>query len=189
MFIIIIISYWHNYLNIVSIDIVNKLFQRNTPFSGNGAHGHVGNYYNWSSAVAMNNTSSYTTSNYSNISANPQNSICPAGWRLPTISDQGNVANSTSEFARLNGLYNPNGSSGSERDKALAASPLYFVRTGIIQGGSSSNQCTAGQGGRYWSSTPYSNEKAYLMSHGSGVADPTYSSWRNNGYSVRCVAR
>ena len=41
-------------------------------------HYHAGNYYNWSAAVASNDTSEMTEP-YSNAS----DSICPKGWRLP----------------------------------------------------------------------------------------------------------
>ena len=39
---------------------------------------HLGNYYNWTAAVAMNNSSTYTTNNQ-----DVNQSICPSGWTLP----------------------------------------------------------------------------------------------------------
>ena len=45
---------------------------------GTCQHYHAGNYYNWSAAVASNDTSGITTQ-YENA----PDSICPAGWRLP----------------------------------------------------------------------------------------------------------
>ena len=47
---------------------------------GSCPHYHAGNYYNWSAAVAMNDTSEYGDDDqYVNV----ETSICPAGWRLP----------------------------------------------------------------------------------------------------------
>ena len=58
----------------------NETYIKTTPYAGNGVHGYVGNYYTWSAAVASNDTASYSTSTYANVTNNPQNSICPAGW-------------------------------------------------------------------------------------------------------------
>ena len=66
-------------------------------------HESIGNYYNWTAAIASNDSSSLTSDASGNISNNPQNSICPKGWRLPTTSNQSNTTpGSTNEFARLN---------------------------------------------------------------------------------------
>ena len=161
-----------------------------TPFATTGVHGYVSNYYNWSAAVASDDSSSLTASTYGDDSTdknatirNPQNSICPKGWRLPTISYQGNIANSTNEFARLNDLYN-GASTGS--DYGLIMEPLYLVRSGAISGGipydSASN-------GRYWSSTIYDIDDIYTLGFARTHVDPAYDSNRSYGRSVRCVAR
>lgn len=179
--------YWKNepfYASAENLFLNNQAgdkFQKDTPFSENGTHGHVGNYYNWSAAIAMNDTSALVTNTYDDISANPQNSICPAGWRLPTISSQGNVANSTSEFQRLNYLYN-NGTMSTSQN--IEAAPLYFVRTGDVY---NSRQNNSGSYGTYWSSTLSAN--AYALHFGSGYVSSTSNFYRSLGYSVRCVAR
>ena len=148
----------------------------------------VGNYYNWSAAVASDNTSVLDTSTYNNPQNNPQNSICPKGWRLPTISSRGNIENSTNEFARINNLY-PRGGG----DIGLINSPLYFVRSGYVI--SATSLGNAGGLGYYWSSTvgrpPYF---AYYLKFQKGTVSPntdadTGMRARGGGFSVRCLAR
>ncbi|MBR3180088.1 hypothetical protein IKF57_00945, partial [Candidatus Saccharibacteria bacterium] len=185
--------YWHNSLFYTSTGnsfMANNWgsdpvkFQRNTAFSTNGEHGHVGNYYNWSAAVAMNSTSGYTSNTQSNIANNPQTSICPKGWRLPTVSNASNTtAGSTNEFGRLNQLYNSGSTSTSQN---LEAAPLYFVRSGRVY---SSSQSYAGYDGSYWSSSVYSSSNAYNLNFHSASVYPTSINLRSYGYSVRCVAR
>ena len=148
----------------------------------------VGNYYNWSAVIASDNSSSLTTSTYNDVNNNPQNSICPKGWRLPTISSQGgSIANSTNEFGRLNILYNENKTSV---DVALISKPLYLVRSGEYN---SSGLISSGSNGMYQSSTARNhNGNFYLGFSKSGVSpESSYAnSWgRNRSWSIRCLAR
>ena len=147
-------------------------------------HLSVGNYYNWSAAIASNGSSSLSSSTYSNITLNPQNSICPKGWRLPTVSNMSNTtANSTNEFGRLNQVYNGGGST----DFKLISSPLWFVRSGNISSGSFSN---AGSEAYYWSSTVSNSNVAYNLTFTQSSVNPAnYGYSRYYGRSVRCVAR
>ncbi|MBQ3296922.1 hypothetical protein IJH01_02235, partial [Candidatus Saccharibacteria bacterium] len=120
---------------------------------------------------------------YSDITANPQNSVCPAGWRLPTASSAGSsTAGSTNEFMRLNYIYN-NGSTGNS--KAMEGSPLFFARGGDVNGSSLNN---SGYYGYYWSSTVYDSSYAYGLSfNATNVSNSSNS--RLYGRLVRCVAR
>ena len=147
-------------------------------------HLSVGNYYNWSAAIASNGSSSLSSSTYSNITLNPQNSICPKGWRLPTVSNMSNTtANSTNEFGRLNQVYNGGGST----DLKLISAPLWFVRSGGVDTGSF---YYAGSEAAYWSSTvSYSYNAYYLGFTQSSVNPAIYRNLRSLGWSVRCVAR
>ncbi|MBQ3296782.1 hypothetical protein IJH01_01450, partial [Candidatus Saccharibacteria bacterium] len=123
----------------------------------------------------------------SDITANPQNSVCPAGWRLPTASSAGSsTAGSTNEFMRLNYIYN----NGSTNSKAMEGSPLFFVRGGSV---SSSLLSSSGHYGGYWSSTVSDYYYPYSLYFGNSFL---YNNNSNNGngygYSgrlVRCVAR
>ncbi|MBR3179929.1 hypothetical protein IKF57_00130, partial [Candidatus Saccharibacteria bacterium] len=148
-------------------------FRKNIPYANNGEHGHVGNYYNWSATVAMNSTSGYGYNN------NPQTSICPKGWRLPTITTEG----STNEFGRLNQLYNSGSTSTSQN---LEAAPLYFVRSGRVL---SSSQYSAGRYSYYWSSSVSSSDYACNLYFNSSNVNPTNYNYRSDGFSVRCVSR
>ena len=142
-----------------------------TPFSGNGTHGHVGNYYNWTAAVASNDTSGVA-------SGTMTNSVCPKGWKLPKNGDYG----------VLNKLYNQNhtGSGLTNGDYGLLSAPLYFVRAGYVDGGS---LYIPGYGGRYWSGTLGSSAYAYYLYFDSSSVDPAYNDSRYYGFSLRCVAR
>ena len=157
-----------------------------TPYSNNGTHGAVGNYYNWSAAIASNDSFSLTTSTYGNIYVNPQNSICPKGWRLPTISNQKNVANSTNEFSRINSLY------GRAGDIGLISTPLYFTRGGYFPYNAILNN--SGSRGYYWSSTVGQGYYAYYMTFSktnvtTNTSSDTGLSARDGGWSIRCLAR
>ncbi|MDO5451793.1 MAG: FISUMP domain-containing protein, partial [Candidatus Saccharibacteria bacterium] len=185
-----------NYLTITpdsNGDIVNssnsKVYFSNNPSRVNGGtHEHVGNYYNWSAAVASNDTSSYTTSTYGDITGNPQNSICPAGWRLPTITSASPAygsAGSANEFARLVYLYNDN-SYVTNSSAKLELSPLFFARGGTVNGSSVNS---SGNYGYYWSSTVPDSGYAYNLYFRATSVTPMNGNGRNNGFSVRCLAR
>lgn len=157
-----------------------------TGTSNNGTHGHVGNYYNWSAAVAMNDTSSYSSSTYDNPANNPQNSICPAGWRLPTITSAApsySSDGSKNEFARLVYLYNNDVRSSSAK---LEASPLFFARGGDVESGSLGY---SGNRAYYWSSSVNSVSNAYYLRFGATYVYPANHASRDYGRSVRCLAR
>ena len=132
------------------------------------AHYHAGNYYNWSTTVASNDTSSKT-------SGNAPSSICPNNWRLPK--------DSPSDFRTLGSFYSIN----SETALNLRNNPLYFVRSGSVSGHNLGNY---GAYGSYWPSTAQSNEYARGFYFSNNYYNPSGSySGRNGGSSVRCLAR
>ncbi|MDO5451898.1 MAG: FISUMP domain-containing protein, partial [Candidatus Saccharibacteria bacterium] len=185
-----------NYLTITpdaNGDIINSsnnniYFSNNPSRVNGGTHEHVGNYYNWSAAVASNNTSNYNTSTYSDITGNPQNSICPAGWRLPTVTSASPIfssSGSADEFARLVYLYNDNDINMYSSAK-LELAPLFFARGGNIYSGSLAN---SGFVGFYWSSTVSNSSDSYHFYFYDTYVNSKYNSGRGGGFSVRCVAR
>ncbi|MBR3322199.1 hypothetical protein IKG05_00975 [Candidatus Saccharibacteria bacterium] len=165
------------------------------------AHWHIGNYYNWSAAVATNNTNidahktQYTTM---------PNSICPAGWHLPkglTGSDPSDDSNLSDFNTALyaNGMTgdggNPAGKdfagnvnvkySSTGWDKMIS-NPFYFVRSGAVSGTTLYNSTGYGY---YWSSTvATSGTNAYALNFASSVLYPSLAGNRYYGFSVRCVA-
>ena len=148
-----------------------------TPYELNGEHGHIGNYYNWSAAVASNDTSAITTE------TEMTTSICPKGWRLPT----GNSATANYSFGNLVKQYGYTGTSQSDvSDATLLASPLFFARGGYVGSGSLYGQ---GNGGLYWSSRAYFRSSyAYSLLFSSSYVYPSNDGNRYSGFSVRCVA-
>ncbi len=135
-----------------------------------GTHYHVGNYYNWTAAVAMNDSSSYTTDRQ-----DVNQSICPAGWRLPTYSGDRSYQN----LKNTQGL--TSGTSGN-----IQNAPTYFVYGGYWRGSSS----TVGNVGYYWSSVVRSDSYSYQPDfNADGYLDPRDGGSRGSGNSLRCVAR
>ena len=133
-------------------------------------HYSVGNYYNWTAAVAMNDSSSYTTNN-----TDVDQSICPAGWMLPK---SGTVQTGSGSFQYLvNQLGLTAGTSGN-----IQNAPVFFTYGGYW-GGSSYR---VGGNGHYLSSVVYSNKNSYIL----GLISNAQSNLsRNTGGSVRCVSR
>ena len=151
------------------------------------AHYHSGNYYNFSAATAMNDSSAYTAQ-YTKM----PNSICPAGWRLPngpasssaTTSEFGTMLKAQGVWSGSSSSYATNGFN-QIRSTGLNGDPLYFVRSGDVLGSSLSNRSSFGL---YWSSAVYSSHIGYLLYFYSSNVDPQVSLNRNHGFSVRCVA-
>jgi uncharacterized protein (TIGR02145 family) len=187
-------------------------FRKNIPYETNGTHGHVGNYYNWNAATAQDASYEYADITFTDVSQNPQNSVCPKGWRLPTISsDSHNVSGSTDEFTRLYSLYKLDTDiisyvDGSDRINYINTAedtfstfllaPLYFTKTGKItyyQGNPSNTHI-----GFYWSSTVHPNHYTSYYNGASAaygmILESSYMfTWdqypRIDAFSVRCVAR
>ena len=162
-------------------------YSANKTDSTETGHASLGNYYNWTAAIASNDSGSLATSTIGDITKNPQNSICPKGWRLPTVSSQSNtISGSTNEFARLNYLYNGNTTSGENADAGLVVEPLWFVRGGRTVDGVLYNYDT----GYYWSSTIDNKNYAYAMYFKGNIVVPSYlGDARHSGRFSRCVAR
>ena len=172
-------------------------------------HYHVGNYYNWNAAVALNESSVYT----SDLTPMP-NSICPKGWRLPngitgTLNNE--IISEFNQLALANGITtnkakeHPEGSNHWEntsyatggfnklRSTSVNAAgynaPIYFVRSGYIG--------TAFLGmyamyGALWSSTSKSQQYAYGTSFYSEERNEFYPAdqhFRYIGWPIRCIAR
>lgn len=169
-----------NYLTTICEHFSQTMTATNKRFS-------VGNYYNWSAAIASDDSSSLTASTYNNINNNPQNSICPKGWRLPTISNQQSSATgSTNEFDRLNYLYNED---RTNTDAGLIGSSLWFVRSGDIHNGSLNS---AGYEAHYWSSTVHDRTGALNIYFKNNVVKPRENrnqGGRDSGWPLRCLAR
>ena len=147
------------------------------PENSTDRHYAQGDYYSWRAATAGVETTSITN-------ADVNESICPAGWRLPTS----NLADANYSFGNLVKQYGYTGENQDDTsDAALLASPLFFARGGnAIFFGSLYDQ---GSYGYYWSSRAYSDiYNAYDLNFGSSLVDPNDGISRAYGLSVRCVA-
>lgn len=146
----------------------------------------MGNYYNWNTAIASNNSSSLT-------SGNAPNSICPANWRLPRAS--GDYPEFATLFVHYNVIPDINSSSYVIGDNNasigfnnIRSLPLYLARSGNLNGGSVSNKLSVGN---YWYNMIKSGESNYVkfMEFGNGNVLASNANQRLNGKSIRCLAR
>ena len=144
----------------------------------NGNHYHLGNYYNWTAAIAM------TDSTYD--SDNVDQSICPAGWTLPRGDE---VAAATNDFVNLLSQPEYGWSSSTNtlgNNKTMWGEPLYFALGGSWDGSLDS----VGSDGYYWSSTVGNSKSAYfLLFDSGGTVAPDHRYARKSGFPIRCVAR
>ena len=126
----------------------------------------LGNYYNWTAAVALNDSSSCTTAGVL-----LDQSICPAGWTLP----RGGYGPST--YYDL--LYRYSGN--------LWLSPTYLPLTGTWSG----SYDMVGYTGAFWATGAKNADRAYYIDFSSdnsrNVGTGGYD--RDMGLPIRCIAR
>ncbi len=152
----------------------NASYVTNCTEDGANLHYHVGNYYNWTAAVAMNDSSSYSTNG-----TDVNQSICPAGWTLPKSGYS--LTSVGSFYFMINQTGFTAGASGN-----IHLAPAFFVYGGRWSGSSNS----VGSFGDYWSSVVLSSVLAYdLYFYVDSYLDPQSNGNRLDGCSVRCVAR
>ena len=150
-------------------DSYTEPYSANKTDDTNTRHASLGNHYNWTVAIASNNSANASAQNYVT-----ENSICPKGWRLPKTSPY-------NEFSTLANAYNITTSTNAIN---LSNPPLYFTRPGFID----YSIYTSNNVGYYWSSTVYNSTDAYRLDFGNNRLDWN-SRLKNFGFSVRCVAR
>ena len=156
---------------------------------GDCKHYHAGDYYNWTAAIASNNSSSLTTQ-YTNAS----NSICPAGWRLPIATNADQSIYEFGEMLYRQGItvqkignpvnYATNGFNN------IRKTPLWFVRAGMIANGAVQNGTIISL---YSSSTVFDYDSDYILNINKDSVRPSiyFDGWysKYGGKSVRCLAR
>ena len=147
-----------------------------TPVSSGNSHYHLGNYYNWTAAVAMNDTSSYITRK-----TLIDQSICPAGWTLPR------VGSGEDTFYGLWSEYGYDDDSGTFSNiSTLTGSPAYFAPTGYWYGYFEE----FGEISHLWSpvvSDTFNVYGAGFVMDGKGYQSE--GSLRVDGIPIRCIAR
>ena len=152
-------------------------------------HKYAGDYYNWTASVASNNSSAISTK-YDTA----ENSICPAGWRLPegpdgTDGSEYNALLSAADIA--NGTDDGSGSAvnvgfqtgGLAKMEGL---PYAFGRFGVVYGTTFYDLAASGD---YWSGSTVSSSAAFGLAYNGSGLYPALQYARYYGWSVRCVAR
>lgn len=148
------------------------------------AHYLTGNYYQWNAAMA--GTGGMITS------ANAAGSICPKGWKLPNSSGMFNEASGS--FYYLLTQYGVQSkaigtSSINSNTYNAALSPLFFMRTGVVDAGLKEFSYAGGRGG-YWSSrAAFNDSDAYKLSFEGGGLSTSIDTRRYYGYSLRCLVQ
>jgi uncharacterized protein (TIGR02145 family) len=129
-----------------------------------------GNWYNGTGAAAINDLWKEDGTGV--------NEVCPAGWRVPTLSEWQNEINSWSSANAVGAI----------------ASPLKLTLAAYRDGSNGNISCVIfgcaqiGQIGQWWSSTGINNSSAYRLTFNTvnGVVLLS-SNIRSNGLSIRCI--
>ncbi|MBR2725744.1 hypothetical protein IKE87_00525 [Candidatus Saccharibacteria bacterium] len=135
----------------------------------------IGVLYNWAAATAQTKDD-----NPQDKTSEVTTSICPKGWRLPSIGGD-------YSFSTLMGSYSLPTTNQSQGYSGQLQNPLNFNRPGNYNW-SNGALYYRGTGGYFWSSVGYSSAGAYDLGFYSSYFDPQSGSNKGNGLSVRCVA-
>jgi len=164
------------------------------------SHYHRGTLYSFYTAAALGATSGGTAVAVSEekYSVMP-NSVCPAGWRLPTGLTSANDYTDFDYLLYQNDITAAHGGEDSVTGQSidpgyatdgfikLRTQPLWFVRTGCVGAGTAINNAS---NARYWANSINNGiHNGYYIDIFSNRVDPTDSTFTNYGFSVRCVAR
>ena len=167
-------------------------------------HYKVGKYYNWAAAVAMNNT---TTLAENGETTTVDQSICPAGWRLPIgytsdrekgefatlLSHAGIAESTTSTSGKTTSNY-----INSNNANTIMASPLFLANAGVKTTGVTSIEHAYGS---YWTATIHNSPNVdriqfATVGDSSQIINSNYYPDVSNVYedlgvgrSIRCVFR
>ena len=141
------------------------------------SHYHLGNYYNWTAAVAMNDSSSYTIEN-----TDVNQSICPAGWTLPKSGN--NTSNGS--FRYLFEQYGWDSSSRKMENPNIWNTAIKLPLSGNWYG----SLYYVGNDGYFWSPVVSGSSGAYYaLAYSYGGVYSDYAGNRYGGQSLRCIAR
>ncbi|MCL2038679.1 hypothetical protein FWG86_02145 [Candidatus Saccharibacteria bacterium] len=140
-----------------------------TSTNGTGQYGYL---YNWCAAMGGQPDACQIDDA---LQPDPNISICPAGWRLPT----GEAI--TGEFTLLNDTINGGITSNT---LGLFTNGLYMYAGGFT----SSTLFNQGSNGNYWSSTISTSTTVFALYFVSFNVVPSISLTKDSGYSVRCVS-
>ncbi len=127
--------------------------------------------YTWYTATASTQGSNY--------------SICPRGWKLPTIAQYESMMRAASINFRDCKSGSCSGSSSASDSTKIRGKPYNFPYAGYVGNGSLRN---VGSVSYYWSRTANGTDYAYNLYFNSSNVDAN-NSYRYFGLSVRCIAQ
>ena len=166
-------------------DSINNLCNR--IISAGNSHYHLGNYYNWTAAVAMNDSSNYTTNN-----TTVDQSVCPAGWTLPKAGYGTTESVSSGSFKYLITQYGWDSNSYEMNNPNIWDSAIKMFPSGYYDPIDWSLPGVVGSTGTYASATVMDQYCAFDLSINTvdtGELSPDGGIQRVTGNSVRCLAR
>jgi uncharacterized protein (TIGR02145 family) len=123
-----------------------------TPMTHNSNNATNGVWYNYVAATAG------TITGASNTTSASQD-ICPAGWRLPTDTEQSSILDYTSAFSPV---------AGNRYDRGVIGEQLNY--------------------GYWWSNVAFDSQFRYFLRYSDSVLNNDYAyGLRVNGYYIRCI--
>ena len=137
-------------------------------------------YYNWYTATAGAGTTYIATQGQ-----NVNNSICPAGWTLPT-QPQFQALYSQYPSAAEMLVANPTTTKENTPTVGQVTSTPGFLLSGLYNTGGASNP---GSRGNYWSRTTYSAQYGYRLNLNTSGVNPALNDVKYGGLTVRCVTK
>ena len=137
-------------------------------------------YYNWYTATAGTGTTYIATQGQ-----NVNNSICPAGWTLPTTPQFQALYNQYPSAAEME-VANPTTTKENTPTVGQVTSTPGFLLSGHYGTGGA---VSLGSYGLYWSRTAYSAQGAYDLNMNTSGVIPAGNAGKYYGFTVRCVAK
>jgi uncharacterized protein (TIGR02145 family)/prepilin-type N-terminal cleavage/methylation domain-containing protein len=155
----------------VTPSTTNFTIEPTAPSTSTDGTGQYGYLYNWCGAMGGQATAACDET----TTPEPVTtiSICPAGWRLPTVIG--------GEFGALNTAIN---GGSTTTDAGLIGVPWLAQRGGFWYSGFYYQGIT----GHYWSSDQRSASEAFKLSFNSAGVTPIDNGSKFDGFSVRCIA-
>ncbi|MBR3319011.1 hypothetical protein IKG06_00705 [Candidatus Saccharibacteria bacterium] len=168
---------------------IDYTYMNQTLNAAGDTHYHAGNYYNWTAAVAMNDSTSQTVDE-----TTVDQSICPAGWTLPRPGyGDGTLYGILSGYDANTNAVIGEGTHYVASGYNASDAPIYFTYVGNVI--SNSGISGANSTSYYWTNGVGGSSEAYdLRSYGYHSDVFNYSSGttkngRGFGKSIRCIAR
>ena len=140
-------------------------------------------YYNWYTATAGTGTTYIATQGQ-----NVNNSICPAGWTLPTSGSGGQFQQLYNQYPSAAQMEVANPTTTKENTPTVGqvtSTPGFLLSGGYGTGGAG----VLGSVGYYWSRTAHSAQRGYGLYMNTTGVSPSYNDNKYLGFAVRCLVQ